>query len=61
IYLSYPQGNEIVHDPKIGFENLLVVRGNPLPIPEVLVNNIIPISIGVAIIIVGAIAVTRRR
>lgn len=61
IYLSYPQGNEIVHDPKIGFENLLVVGGNPLPIPEVLVNNIIPISIGVAIIIVGAIAVTRRR
>ena len=34
IYLNYPQGDEIIHDPKIGFENLLLSRslptGNPL-------------------------------
>jgi len=61
IYLSYPQGSEIVHDPKIGFENLLVTGGNPLPIPEVLADNMLPIAIGVAIVIVGVVAVARRR
>ncbi|MHA2058301.1 MAG: hypothetical protein ACXACG_09300, partial [Candidatus Thorarchaeota archaeon] len=61
IYLSYPQGSDIVHDPKIGFENLLLTGGNPLPIAEVLVDNILPISLGVAIIVIGVIAVGRRR
>jgi len=61
IYLNYLQGSEIIHDPKIGFENLLIVGGNPLPIAEVLADNILPISIGVAIIIIGVIAISKRR
>ncbi|MHA2352851.1 MAG: hypothetical protein ACXABX_07000 [Candidatus Thorarchaeota archaeon] len=61
IYLNYPQGSEIIHDPKIGFENLLLVGGNPLPIAAVLADNILPISVGLAIVIVGAVVVVKRR
>ncbi len=61
IYLNYPQGSEIIHDPKIGFENLLIVGGNSLPIPAIIADNILPISIGVAVVIIGVIAVSRRR
>ena len=61
IYLSYPQGSEIIHDPKIGFENLLIVGGSPLPIPAVITDNILPISIVVAIVIIGGVAVSRRK
>ncbi len=61
IYLSYPQGNDIVHDPKIGFENLLVLGGNPLPIGEILTENILPISVGLAIVAVGLVVVVKRR
>ena len=61
IYLSYPQGDEIIHDPKIGFENLLLSGSNQLPIPEFLVDNALPIAIGVAIVIIGAVAIVRRR
>ena len=61
IYLNYPQGNEIIHDPKIGFENLLIAGGNPLPIVGFLSDNLVPISAGAAIIILGAIVVVKRR
>ncbi len=61
IFLNYPQGNEIIHDPKIGFENLLLVGGNPLPIPEILADNLLPISIGLAIVVIGVVVVVRRR
>jgi hypothetical protein len=61
IYLNYPQGSEIIHDPKIGFENLLLVGGNPLPIVQVLADNILPISVGLAIVVVGLIIVVKRR
>jgi len=61
IYLNYPQGSEIIHDPKIGFENLLLVGGNPLPIAEILADNILPISVGLAIVIVGVVVGVKRR
>ncbi|MGY5855089.1 MAG: hypothetical protein RTS72_00725 [Candidatus Thorarchaeota archaeon] len=61
IYLNYPQGSEIIHDPKIGFENLLLVGGNPLPIPAILADNILPISVGLAIVIIGVVVVAKRR
>ena len=61
IFLNYPQGNEIIHDPKIGFENLLLVGGNPLPIPEFLAENLLPISIGAAIVVIGLAIVVKRR
>ncbi len=59
IYLNYHQGSEIIHDPKIGFENLLLVGG--IPIAEILSANILPISIGLAIVIVGVAVVFKRR
>ncbi|MGY5864136.1 MAG: hypothetical protein RTV41_05995 [Candidatus Thorarchaeota archaeon] len=61
IYLNYPQGDEIIHDPKIGFENLLLVGGSPLPIPQIVADNIVPISVGLAIVIIGAVVVVKRR
>lgn len=62
IYLSYPQGSEIVHDPKIGFENLLIIGGNNFPpIGQILQDNFLPIAIGSAIILIGVIAVIKRR
>ncbi|MFX1580466.1 MAG: hypothetical protein ACFFBJ_12505 [Promethearchaeota archaeon] len=61
IYLSYPQGNEIIHDPKIGFENLLLSGSNQLPLPEFLADNILPIGIGIAIVIIGVVAIVKRR
>ncbi|MHA2116966.1 MAG: hypothetical protein ACXABM_15830 [Candidatus Thorarchaeota archaeon] len=61
IYLNYPQGDEIIHDPKIGFENLLSVGGNPLPIPQIIADNILPISLGLAIVIIGVVVVVKRR
>lgn len=61
IFLNYPQGNEIIHDPKIGFENLLLVGGNPLPIPEFLADNLVPISIGAAVVVIGLVIVMKRR
>ncbi|MFW9767552.1 MAG: hypothetical protein ACFFF9_04485 [Candidatus Thorarchaeota archaeon] len=59
IFLNYPQGNEIVHDPKIGFENLLLTGGFQLP--AILADNLLPISVGVAIVIVGVAVVIKRR
>jgi hypothetical protein len=61
IFLNYPQGDEIIHDPKIGFEDLLLTGGSPLPIPEILADNLLPLSIGVAIVIIGVAFVLKRR
>jgi hypothetical protein len=61
IYLSYPHGDEIIHDPKIGFENLLLSGSNQLPLPEFLADNILPIGIGIAIVFIGAVAIVKRR
>ncbi len=68
IYLNYPQGDEIIHDPKIGFENLLLVAstgtgtqttGN---IVDILADNYLPIIAGVAAIaVIGVIVVAKRR
>jgi len=61
IYLSYQQGGEIIHDPKIGFENLLIEGTNPLPIGEVLAENILPISVGLALVVISVVIVSKRR
>lgn len=65
IYLNYPQGDEIIHDPKIGFENLLLVAstsGGINPIGNLLADNMIPIIAVVgAIALVGVILVAKRR
>ncbi|MFW9964561.1 MAG: hypothetical protein ACFFCX_13405 [Candidatus Sifarchaeia archaeon] len=61
IYLNYPQGSEIVHDPKIGFENLLIAGVHPLPIFDLLSDNLLPISIGVAIVLIGVVVIVKRR
>ena len=60
IYLNYPQGNEIIHDPKIGFENLLLVAGTSGT--NLLASNYLPIIAAVgAIAIIGVIVVAKRR
>ncbi len=61
IYLNYPQGSEIIHDPKIGFENLLLVGSSPLPIVQIVTDNILPISVGLAIVLVGVAIIFKRR
>ncbi len=57
IYLNYPQGDEIIHDPKIGFENLLLTGVTPFMISEYLA---IIVSVA-AIAIISVIAVVKRR
>jgi len=60
IYLNYPQGDEIIHDPKIGFENLLL--SGALPFEDILASEYLPIvAVVSAIAIIGVIAVVKRR
>ncbi|MFX1606128.1 MAG: hypothetical protein ACFFDD_09485 [Promethearchaeota archaeon] len=59
IFLNYLQGNEIIHNPKIGFENLLLTGGFQLP--AILADNFLPNFIGAAIIVVGIAVVVKRR
>ncbi|MFW9920115.1 MAG: hypothetical protein ACFFED_10975 [Candidatus Thorarchaeota archaeon] len=60
IYLNYPQGNEIIHDPKIGFENVLV-SPNGLPLADILMDNYVPLIAIVAIAVIGIAVAARRR
>ena len=69
IYLNYPQGDEIIHDPKIGFENLLLSTSTStsgtqttVNIVEILADNYLPIIAVVgAIAIIGVIVIAKRR
>lgn len=66
IYLNYPQGDEIIHDPKIGFENLLLATtAGTSPtggIIDILAENSLPIIAVVgAIAIIGVIIIAKRR
>ncbi|MGY5859563.1 MAG: hypothetical protein RTU63_09345 [Candidatus Thorarchaeota archaeon] len=66
IYLNYPQGDEIIHDPKIGFENLLLVASSGTSpvgnIVDILAGNSVPIIAAVAAIaVIGVIVVAKRR
>ena len=66
IYLNYPQGDEIIHDPKIGFENLLLVAGSGTQpagnIVDILADNYLPIiAVVAAIAVIGVIVVAKRR
>ncbi|MHA1576672.1 MAG: hypothetical protein ACTSU3_04865 [Candidatus Thorarchaeota archaeon] len=61
IYLNYPQGDEIIHDPKIGFENLLLTVGG-LTLGDLLANEYLPIiAVVAAIAIIGVVVVAKRR
>jgi hypothetical protein len=69
IYLNYPQGDEIIHDPKIGFENLLLASTTPTSgtsptggIIDILADNFVPIiAIVGAIAVIGVIVIAKRR
>ena len=64
IYLNYPQGDEIIHDPKIGFEDLLLVAGSggTNPIVDLLTGEYLPIvAVVAAVAIIGVIAIAKRR
>ncbi|MCG3216031.1 MAG: hypothetical protein KAS63_04915 [Candidatus Heimdallarchaeota archaeon] len=54
MYLNYPRGNEIIHDPKIGVSNLLQIGlvGN---------NNLIFISAAALLSITGLVLIFRRK
>jgi hypothetical protein len=61
IYLNYPQGDEIIHDPKIGFENLLLSSGVQ-PFINPLSSENLPIVVGVvAIAVLSVIVITKRK
>jgi len=61
IYLNYVRGDVIIHDPKVGFENLLVGTSGILGIGNLLANNIVPLAAIAAIAVVGIIVVVKRR
>ncbi len=60
IYLNYVRGDVIIHDPKVGFENLLLGIGGILGIGDLLASGFLPIVAVVAIGVVGIIVVKRR-
>jgi hypothetical protein len=60
IFLNYPQGSEIIHDPKIGFENLLL-SGGVFPLEDILNSGTLPILAGAAIILIVVLVVAKRR
>jgi hypothetical protein len=61
IFLNYPQGNEIIHDPKIGFESLLIASASN-PIGDLLQSDYLPIiAIAAAIAVIGVIVIAKRR
>ena len=61
IYLNYVRGDIIIHDPKIGFENLLIGSSIVPGIDGILADNFIPIAAVAAIAIVGIIVVAVKR
>ncbi|MHA2064405.1 MAG: hypothetical protein ACXABY_08500, partial [Candidatus Thorarchaeota archaeon] len=61
IYLNYVRGDVIIHDPKVGFENLLLGVSGFLGFGDVLANGFVPIAAVAAIAIVGMIVVVKRR
>jgi hypothetical protein len=61
IYLNYVRGDVIIHDPKVGFENLLLGVGGFLGFGDLLTNGFVPIAAVAAIAVVGIIVIVRRR
>jgi hypothetical protein len=61
IYLNYVRGDVIIHDPKVGFENLLLGVPGFLGIGNLLANGFVPIAAVAAIAVVGIIVVVKRR
>jgi hypothetical protein len=61
IYLNYVRGDVIIHDPKVGFENLLVGTSGIIGIGELLADNFVPVAAIAAIAAIGMIALVKRR
>lgn len=68
LYLNYVRGNEIIHDPKLGLENILVLSsdlpsGTDLPgLTDLLENDyLLPAIIVGAIVVVGLVVAVKRR
>lgn len=60
VFLNYPQGSEIIHDPKIGFESLLIVPGSNTF--GNLLSDYGPIIVaGAAIAVIGIFVIVKRR
>ncbi len=60
IYLNYPQGNVIIHDPKLGFENILM-DPNVIPLVDILADNYVPLIAVAAIVSIGLVVIIKRR
>jgi hypothetical protein len=61
IYLNYPHGNVIIHDPKVGVENILLTPAGPSPLDGILASGYLPIIAVAAFAIVGLAIVAKRR
>ncbi|MGY5876900.1 MAG: hypothetical protein RTU30_14215 [Candidatus Thorarchaeota archaeon] len=60
IYLNYPQGDVIIHDPKVGFENLLVATGG-FVLDDFLASGYLPLALVGGIVLIGVVVVVKRR
>jgi hypothetical protein len=58
-YLNYPRGNLIVHDPKVGLENLLLTPGEIFG--GIQTTDYIPVIVVAAFAVVGLAIVAKRR
>jgi hypothetical protein len=61
LYLNYVRGNVIVHDPKLGIENILVLSNGGLGSLEFLTDNLVPIALVGSIVVIGLILAVKRR
>ncbi|MHA1551262.1 MAG: hypothetical protein ACTSQC_04910 [Candidatus Heimdallarchaeaceae archaeon] len=68
LYLNYPRGNEIIHDPKIGIANILqdfvtsLFNGTPwLELPNVTQYELLIVSAAVLGLIVAVVLITRKK
>ncbi|MFQ5833936.1 MAG: hypothetical protein ACE5H4_14615 [Candidatus Thorarchaeota archaeon] len=59
IYLNYVRGDVIIHDPKVGFENLLLGIGSTPGIGDLLANGFVPIVAIMAIAVVAVVVAKR--
>ncbi|MHA2066181.1 MAG: hypothetical protein ACXABY_17555, partial [Candidatus Thorarchaeota archaeon] len=61
IYLNYPRGNIIVHDPKVGVANILLTPGFGSWLAAIVSSSYFPIIALAAIAVVAGVAIKVRR
>ena len=61
LYLIYPHGSEIIHDPKVGIANALRFAWSPPSIIDALASNYLVIAALVLVTSIGLLVIIRRR